>query len=183
MKHDRRTTPLPLLLGALMVVAVAAPSTLRAQPAQTGAGPDPSTSGALYEELARMDSLLFDASFVSCDAEIANAIFTDDVEFYHDQTGFQSSEETRENTRRLTESCPAERGVTRAVVEGSLRAYSIEGYGAVQTGRHRFDERGASTSTVARFVHLWHREGEAWRLARVLSFDHTSVPAGTGPDD
>ena len=119
-----------------------------------------------------MDSLLFDATFVSCDSEVANSIFTDDVEFYHDQAGFQSSEQTRENTRRLTGSCSAEQGVTRTVVDGSLRVYPIRDYGAVQTGVHRFDERGASASTVAQFVHLWHRQGEAWRLARVLSFDH-----------
>ena len=129
-----------------------------------------------------MDSLLFDASFVSCDYEVANAIFADDVEFYHDQTGFQSSEQTRENTKRLTESCPAERGVTRTVVEGSLRVYPIRDYGAVQTGLHRFDERGASTSTVAQFVHLWHRQGEERKLARVLSFDHRPEQAGTGPE-
>ncbi len=126
----------------------------------------------LFDELARMDSLLFHASFVSCDAETANAIFTDDVEFYHDQTGFQDSAQTRENTRRLTESCPAERGITRSVVEGSLRVYPMADYGAIQEGIQRFDERGVSTSTVARFVHLWKKVDGEWRLARVLSYDH-----------
>ena len=184
MKHNRRTAPLRLLWGALVIVAVTAPSDLQAQTAQGEAEAelDPSRSGALYEALARMDSLLFDASFVSCDPEIANSIFADDVEFYHDQTGFQSSEQARENTRRLTDSCPAKQGITRTVVEGSLRVYPIRDYGAVQTGLHRFDERSVSTSTVARFVHLWHRQGEGWRLARVLSFDHDSGSAGAGPE-
>lgn len=39
-------------------------------------------------DLARMDAVLFDASFASCDAAKANAIFTDDVEFYHNESGF-----------------------------------------------------------------------------------------------
>lgn len=119
-----------------------------------------------------MDSLLFNASFVSCDAELANSMFTEDVEFYHDQTGFQSSEQTRENTRRLTESCPRERGITRTLAEGSLQVYPIQGYGAIQTGTQRFEERGASTSTVAQFVHLWKKQDGEWKLARVMSFDH-----------
>lgn len=134
-------------------------------------------SGALFEELARMDSILFDASFASCDAAKANAIFTDDVEFYHDEAGFAAGEQVRENTRRLTASCPGARGITRTVVPGSLRVYPIEGYGAVQVGVHRFDERGAATSTLAQFIHLWRLRDGQWRLARVLSLDHHAVDA------
>lgn len=124
-----------------------------------------------------MDSILFDASFASCDAAKANAIFADDVEFYHDEAGFAVGEQVRENTRRLTASCPGARGITRIVVPGSLRVYPIEGYGAVQVGVHRFDERGAATSTLAQFVHLWRFQDGQWRLARVLSLDHHAVDA------
>ena len=134
-------------------------------------------SGPLFDELARMDKAMFDASFVTCDADKANAIFAEDVEFYHDKDGLSVGEQVRENTRRLTASCPAKNGVTRTVVPGSLRVYPIEGYGAVQVGVHRFDERGAATSTVARFVSVWRLEDKTWRLARVLSLDHQSVPA------
>lgn len=133
-------------------------------------------SGALFDALAQMDSLLFDASFASCDAAKANAIFTDDVEFYHDQTGFSAGEQVRENTRRLTASCPRDRGITRTIVPGSLRVYPIEGYGAVQVGYHRFDERGTATSTQAKFISLWRFQDGRWRLARVLSLDHRAVP-------
>jgi hypothetical protein len=134
-------------------------------------------SGALFDELARMDSTLFDASFVSCDAAKANAIFADGVEFYHDQDGFSSGEQVRENTRRLAAACPRDGGITRTIVPGSLRVYPIQGYGAAQAGIHRFDERGAETSTLARFVHLWQLQDGAWRLTRVLSLDHHAVPA------
>jgi|ERR1051325_1686848 hypothetical protein len=134
-------------------------------------------SGPLFEELARMDSILFDASFVLCDAAKANAIFADDVEFYHDKDGLSVGEQVRENTRKLTASCPGKRGITRTVVPGSLKVYPIEGYGAMQVGVHRFDERGAATSTVAQFISLWHVQDGKWRLARVISFDHHSVAA------
>jgi len=149
-----------------------------AVPAQTvAANDDGLRSGTLFDELARMDRLLFDASFVSCDAAQANAIFADDVEFYHDEAGFSSGEQVRENTRQLTASCPGARGVTRTAVPGTLRVYPVAGYGAVQAGVHRFDERGAATSTLARFIHLWRFEDGRWRLARVLSLDHHAVDA------
>lgn len=134
-------------------------------------------SGVLFDELARMDATLFDASFISCDAAKANAIFADDVEFYHDKDGLSVGEQVRENTRRLTSSCPRDHGVTRTIVPGSLRVYPIENYGAVQVGVHRFDERGAATSTLAKFVSVWHFQDGRWRLARVLSLDHHSVPS------
>ncbi len=144
--------------------------------AQTTAFDDGGLSaGPLFDTLARMDSVLFEASFVSCDAATANAVFTDDVEFYHDQTGFAAGNQVRENTKRLTDSCPRERGITRTVVSGSLRVYPIQGYGAVQMGVHRFDEGGAASSTLARFVHLWRNDNGNWRLARVLSLDHRPV--------
>lgn len=135
------------------------------------------SSGSLFDELARMDNALFEASFVLCDATKANAILAEDVEFYHDKDGLSSGEQVRENTRRLTASCPREHGVTRTVVPGSLRVYPIEGYGAVQVGVHRFDERGAATSTLARFVHVWRLQDGKWRLARILSLDHATVPS------
>jgi hypothetical protein len=133
-------------------------------------------SGELFDALAQMDHALFEASFVTCDATKANAIFADDVEFYHDQTGLAVGEQVRENTRRLTASCPRDRGVRRTVIPGSLRVYPIQGYGAVQIGMHRFDERGASTSSLARFISVWRFQDGRWRLARVLSVDHRDVP-------
>ena len=145
-------------------------------------GVDGLRSGKLFEELARMDSILFDASFVSCDAAKANAIFADDVEFYHDQDGLSVGEQVRENTRRLTASCPRNHGVTRTLVPDTLRVYPIKGYGAVQVGVHRFDERGAATATLARFVSLWRFQDGRWRLARALSLDHHAVPPlASGP--
>jgi hypothetical protein len=128
---------------------------------------DSARSGPLYDELARMDSALFDAAFVSCDREKFKAIFTEDAEFYHDRTGASY----RDDVRTL-KSCPRENGVTRTLVPGSLEVYAIQGYGAVQMGRHTFARAGESGSEVARFVHLWKREGDTWKLARVLSFDH-----------
>lgn len=162
-------------LAVASLAVLAAGGQLRAQTvSQAGDG---LRSGPLFEELARLDGLLFEASFVTCDAATANAIFTDDVEFYHDKDGLSVGERVRENTRRLTASCPGKHGVTRTIVPGTLRVYPIDGYGAMQVGSHRFDERGAPTSTVAQFISVWRLQDGKWRLARVISFDHRSVDA------
>jgi hypothetical protein len=164
-----------LFLALALVALVSGGRALQAQTVPDSG--DGLRSGALFDELARMDGILFDASVASCDADKANAIFTEDVEFYHDEAGFAAGEQVRENTRRLTASCPGARGITRTIVPGSLRVYPIADYGAVQVGVHRFDERGAATSTLAQFVHVWRFQDGQWRLARVLSLDHHAVDA------
>ena len=134
---------------------------------------DGSRSGMLFDELARMDSILFEAAFVTCNNERIDSILADNIEFVHDQTGFQSGQEVRETFDRLTANCPRQAGVTRELVAGSLAVYPIKDYGAVQMGDHRFIERGAASGTRAKFIHLWRRTAEGkWELARVLSIDH-----------
>jgi hypothetical protein len=136
---------------------------------------DPSTSGALFDELARMDSILFNAAFIACDIQTINSLLSDDVEFYHDKTGRELGQQVRESFQRLTQSCPRDRGITRELVEGSLQVYPMKDYGAIQMGVHRFVERGATTATTAKFIHLWHQRDGKWTLTRVLSFDHRAA--------
>lgn len=131
------------------------------------AAQDAARSGPLFDALARMDKELFDAAFVNCDAGRFRALFTDDAEFYHDRTGLAVGD-----AARTMKSCPRDNGVTRTLIAGSLEVYPMQGYGAVQVGRHVFAKKGEPGSEVARFVHLWKQENGAWRLARVLSFDH-----------
>lgn len=114
-----------------------------------------------------MDGELFEAAFVTCNAEKFKSLFTDDAEFYHDRTGAKKGEAVR-----TLSSCPRDNGVTRTLVPGSLEVYPMQGYGAIQVGRHTFARKGEPGSEAAKFVHLWKRENGAWRLARVLSFDH-----------
>lgn len=131
------------------------------------AAQDHARAGPLFDELQRMDAELFDAAFVTCNAEKFKALFTDDAEFYHDRTGAAVGEAVR-----TMKSCPRDNGVTRTLVPGSLEVYPMQGYGAVQIGRHVFARKGEPGSEEAKFVHLWKREGNGWCLARVLSFDH-----------
>lgn len=68
----------------------------------------------------------------------------------------------------------------RVLLTESLRAHPLRDgetlYGVVQEGVHDFVAAGASSFTRARFVHLWRRVDGDWKITRVLSFDHQSLP-------
>ncbi|MDP3084695.1 MAG: nuclear transport factor 2 family protein [Rubrivivax sp.] len=148
-------------------VASFAAAALIALSASSVAAQDGARGGPLFDELVRMDKELFDAAFVTCNAGRFRALFTEDAEFYHDRTGASVGE-----AARTLKSCPRDNGVTRTLVPGSLEVYPMQGYGAIQIGRHVFARKGEPGSEEAKFVHLWKQENGVWRLARVLSFDH-----------
>lgn len=144
--------------------------------ASVGAPVDSSVAGPLFDTVARLDSLIFDASYVRCDTARVYALLTDDVEFYHDVTGVHRGAQVRADFARLAASCPAGQGIRRELVPGSLRVYRVSDFGAVETGTHRFVPRGGAAATTARFVHVWQRDGDRWRATRILSLDHHLTP-------
>ena len=129
----------------------------------------------LARTLASLDGALFD-SFNRCDLEKFGGFFVDDLEFYHDKGGVTLTR------RSLVESirnniCGK---VRREVVAESLEAHPIPGFGAVQMGVHRFYElnapKGSGPVGVAKFIHLWQHKDGAWKITRVISYDHGPAP-------
>jgi Domain of unknown function (DUF4440) len=126
------------------------------------------------EELTRaiqsLDTQLFDA-YNNCNIDRLGAMVSDDLEFYHDKTGLAVGK------KNFTESirnniCGK---VRRELVAGSLEVYPLHGYGAVEMGTHRFYHPGTQDHDVvgeAKFVQLWQYKDGAWKLTRVISYDH-----------
>lgn len=151
-----------LLLTLLIATAVRA----GAQTGQGGTAPE-----ELSRTLASLDGALFD-SFNRCDLEKFASFFVENLEFYHDKGGLTLSRKS------LVESVKNNicGKVRREIVAGSIETHPIPGYGAVQMGVHNFYESkakdGARPVVAAKFIHLWqHRDG-AWRITRVISYDH-----------
>ena len=121
----------------------------------------------LDKAIASLDSALFDA-YNRCDLEKFSSFFADDVEFYHDQGGVTLGKQ------KLTESIKNNicGKVTRELVPESLEVYPIAGYGAVEIGVHRFHHSHDSEVGEAKFVQLWQNKDGAWKITRVISFDH-----------
>lgn len=144
--------------------------------ARVDAQPQQSTTLAdeLFRTIASLDGALFD-SYNRCDLEKFGTFFIDDVEFYHDQSGLTLG---RQN---LTEAVKKNicGKVRRELVRGTLEVYPIHGYGAVEIGVHRFHHLKAEQSEPtgeAKFVHLWQNKDGAWKISRVISYDHRALP-------
>jgi hypothetical protein len=121
---------------------------------------------------ATLDAALFD-SYNKCDLDKFASFFVDDVEFYHDQGGVTLGKTT------LTDSVKKNicGKVTRELV--SLKVFPMKGYGMLETGVHRFHHPGhEDTEGVGegQFIHLWQFKDGAWKVTRVISYDHH--PAG-----
>ena len=124
----------------------------------------------LDKALTALDAALFDA-YNKCDLEKFGALIDENVEFYHDQGGVTLGRAA------LVESVKNNicGKVTRELVPGTLQVFYMKGYGAIEMGVHRFHHPGhEDTEGVGegRFVHLWQYKDGAWRIMRVLSYDH-----------
>jgi Domain of unknown function (DUF4440) len=127
----------------------------------------------LDKAIATLDAALFD-SYNRCDLEKFSSFFADDVEFYHDQGGVTLGRVA------LTDSIKKNicGKVTRELVPGTLQVHYMKGYGAVEMGVHRFHHPGHEDSEgvgEASFIHLWQYKDGAWKITRVISYDHHSA--------
>jgi len=131
----------------------------------------------LDKAITALDTKLFDA-YNHCDLKTFDSLLADDVEFYHDQGGVTLGRQ------RLTESIKnniCSTGDTqRVLVPGTLKIYYMKGYGAIEMGVHRFlhpKTEAANGTGEASFVHLWQYKDGAWKVSRVLSYDHHQMQA------
>jgi Domain of unknown function (DUF4440) len=128
----------------------------------------PPTGDELYKTIAGLDAALFDA-YNRCELDKLGSLVTDDLEFYHDQTGLALG---RQNLVDAVKSNICGK-VHRELVAGSLEVYPLKGYGAVEIGVHRFTHPDdANNVGEAKFIMLWQLKDGAWKITRVISFDH-----------
>jgi len=151
----RKSLRLPLLL-------LLALSTLPSN-AQSTAQPEP-----LFKTIQSLDTKLFDA-YNHCDLTILAAMVSDDLEFYHDQTGLSVGKAPflaaiKQNICGKVE---------RSLLPETLEVYPLKGYGAVEIGVHRFHHPGnAENVGDAKFVTLWQNKDGVWKVTRVISYEH-----------
>jgi Domain of unknown function (DUF4440) len=127
----------------------------------------------LDKAMTALDTALFDA-YNRCELEKFASFLADNVEFYHDRGGVTLGKEA------LTESVKKNicGKVTRELVPGTLQVYPMKGYGAVEMGVHRFHHPAhEDTEPVGegKFIHLWQYKDGAWKITRVISYDHHAV--------
>ena len=132
----------------------------------------PPKQGELHGTIAALDTELFD-SVHACNLDKFASFFTSDVEFYHDQGGLTVG--AARVTQQVKENLCGK--VRRELVAGSLEVHPMHGYGAVQLGAHRFYPvaAGSKPTGSAKFIHLWQKKDGAWKITRVISYDHVAL--------
>lgn len=157
-------------LAALVLVGLVAGGLMKAEAQAVPPLDAIKTDAELTSAISALDTQLFDA-YNSCDIDKLGSMVVDDLEFYHDKTGLMVGKQPflvaiKNNI------CGK---VTRQLVKGSLEVYPLKGYGAVEIGVHRFYHPGAQDHGEvgeAKFVHLWQYKDGAWKVTRVISYDH-----------
>ncbi len=126
----------------------------------------------LFNEIAHMDSVMFDA-FNAHDLEKLATTFSENLEFYHDKGGLSGFGQTMNNFKSLFEK-NKNTGLRRELVKGSLEVYPIKDYGAVEICLHRFChvENGKDDCGVFKNVMIWQNMKGVWKVTRVVSYDH-----------
>ncbi|MGX5201819.1 hypothetical protein [Aliikangiella sp. IMCC44632] len=133
----------------------------------------------LVSQFTQFDDLLFKNVFNQCELAHLNDLIDTDFEFYHDVAGFQDRAEFIQAVEKNICSNLKHKPI-RKLVSGSMLLFPMynEGklYAMIQSGVHEFfiREQGKPVykTGIAKFTHLWVLSDNAWKLKRVLSFDH-----------
>ena len=131
----------------------------------------------LVRTIAALDSALF-ASYNRCELDTFASFWAPDMEFYHDQSGLTLG------VQKLTDAVRANicGKVQRKLVPGTLEVFVMHGYGALATGVHRFYPAGPGPVDAvgeAKYILLWHKRDDAWKITRSISYDHYPLPQPT----
>jgi Domain of unknown function (DUF4440) len=151
----------------------APPPAIHLTPGAAAASPE------LVATLAEKDRQLFEAVF-GCKLDLLASLVADDFEFIHDKWG-QTADSGEQFMQGMRDNCKAQETgqnfrARRELVEGSMRVYMLNNYGAMQMGEHRFHAlqpgQPDRLTESGKFIDVWRQIDGEWKLARVISYDH-----------
>lgn len=128
-----------------------------------------------FQQVRALDQKLFHA-YNTCDLTTLSDLVDENLEFYHDKSGLSVGKAEFLNAIK-NNICHK---VRRELVAASLEVYPLENYGAVELGEHTFCNMAETpvckdeTNGIGKFFMLWRKQGDHYRLTRVVSYDHLS---------
>jgi len=132
-----------------------------------------SSEESLTGVVSLLDKALFDA-VNRCDMTKVRSFWAEDAEFLHDRASPLYGREAIVNSIEKN-LCGT---VQRELVPGSTEVYELKDYGAVEIGVHRFLHPGTKDHGIigeAKFIHVWKRFPDGWKITRVISYEHHTV--------
>lgn len=120
----------------------------------------------LYRTIMQLDTAYFDA-YNTCDLATQASLMSDDLEFYHDKGGLNTSKS------EIIQSIEANicGRVTRELIEESVEVHDIPGFGAVEIGYHKFynNQEPDAQLNPSRFITVWKNTEGDWKMHRIIS--------------
>ena len=128
------------------------------------------TEKELFSKVANLDSSLF-AAYNTKNLDLMKTYFTKDLEWYQDNGGLIGYEKVFSNFQSIFN---REYDLTRNLIKESLEVHPIEGYGAIEIGKHQFKhiENGKLEIGTFKFLMIWKNDNGNWKITRVISYDH-----------
>ena len=130
---------------------------------------------AIYTDVKSLDERMFQA-YNTCDLAPLADMVDETIEFYHDRTGPGLGKD-RFITAIKRSTCHK---VRRELVASRLEVFALQDYGAIEVGEHTFCNLTETpvckdeTNGIGKFFMLWRKQGDRYRLTRVISYDHRS---------
>ncbi len=128
------------------------------------------TQTALFNKVASLDSSLF-AAYNSKNLDLMKTYFTSDLEWYQDNGGLIDFDKVFSNFQSIFN---RDYDLKRYLIKESLEVHPIEGYGAIEIGKHQFKhiENGKLEIGTFKFLMIWKNDKGNWKISRVISYDH-----------
>lgn len=128
------------------------------------------TQTALFNKVANLDSSLF-AAYNTKNLDLMKTYFTTDLEWYQDNGGLIDFEKVFSNFQSIFN---RDYDLKRNLIKESLEVHPIEGYGAIEIGKHLFKHIENSKLEIGtfKFVMIWKNDNGNWKISRVISYDH-----------
>ena len=125
---------------------------------------------ALFNKVANLDSSLF-AAYNSKNLDLMKTYFTKDLEWYQDNGRLIDFEKVFSNFQSIFN---RDYDLKRNLIKESLEVHPIEGYGAIEIGKHQFKhiENGKLEIGTFKFLMIWKNDNGNWKISRVISYDH-----------
>jgi ketosteroid isomerase-like protein len=152
----------------LLLLTISIYSTVIAQSQNERKGA--TTQTALFNKVAQLDSSLF-AAYNSKKLDLMKTYFTNDLEWYQDNGGLIGFEKVFENFNSIFN---RDYDLKRNLIKESLEVHPIQGYGAIEIGKHQFKhiENGKLEIGTFKFLMIWKNDNGNWKISRVISYDH-----------
>jgi hypothetical protein len=128
------------------------------------------TEKELFNKIANLDSSLF-AAYNSKNLDLMETYFTRDLEWYQDNGGLIDYEKVFSNFKSIFN---RDYDLKRNLIKESLEVHPIEGYGAIEIGKHQFKhiENGKLEIGTFKFLMIWKNDNGNWKISTVISYDH-----------